>query len=294
MNVPAASSATFHAGELQAQALAGFTTSGAAIRDFMPEQHRTFFAALNFLLLATTDDDGWPLATVVAGEPGFVASPDERTLEVRVAPDPHDPVLSQVREGSAVGMLGIDFRTRRRNRANGIVGAADAGYLRIGIKQSFGNCPKYINVRDIGVVPSKAPAAVADTFAGLDSAARELIARSDTFFVATSSGPQPSGGGVDMSHRGGVPGFVKIDGDALVCPDYLGNRYFNTLGNLMVEPRASLLFLDFTNGDVLHLRGKAEILWQAEQIGDFPGAERLWRFRVEQGVRRVAGRLIAR
>lgn len=285
----------FHAGELQAQATAGFATSGAAIRDYMPEQHRTFFATLNFLLLATTDDDGWPLATVVAGEPGFIASPDERTLSIHAAPDSQDPVLSHLGEGSAVGMLGIDFRTRRRNRANGIVNAVDVDGLQIGIRQSFGNCPKYIHVRDVAVTPLKAQAALdVATFTGLDAAARELISAASTFFVATASGRQPRAGGVDISHRGGVAGFVKIDGDTLICPDYLGNRYFNTLGNLMVEPRAALLFVDFSNGDVLHLRGRAEILWQTDEIQEFPGAERLWRFKVERGSRRAMGQLIAR
>ncbi|HSY30041.1 MAG TPA: pyridoxamine 5'-phosphate oxidase family protein [Burkholderiaceae bacterium] len=290
-----AATGAFHAGELQAQALAGFTTSGAGIRDYMPEQHRTFFATLNFLLLATTGDDGWPLATVVAGEPGFIASPDERTLSIRAVPDPQDPVLSQLGEGSAVGMLGIDFRTRRRNRANGIVNAVNVDGLQIGVRQSFGNCPKYIHARDVAMTPVKAQAATdVHVFTGLNTAARELISAATTFFVATASGRQASPGGVDISHRGGVAGFVKIDGDTLICPDYLGNRYFNTLGNLMVEPRAALLFVDFSNGDVWHLRGKAEILWQTEEIQQFPGAERLWRFKVERGSRRGTGQLIAR
>ena len=290
MNRPA--STAFHAGELQAQALAGFSTSGAAIRDFMQEQHRAFFATQTFLLLATVDEDGWPLATVVAGESGFIESPDEHTLLVHAAANPHDPVLAQIGAGSAVGMLGIDFRTRRRNRANGVVSAVDGGRLRIAIQQSFGNCPKYINVRDIGAAPEPIQPTAAVPFAGLDAAARETIAKSDTFFVATASGKQQVAGGVDISHRGGAAGFVKVLQDTLICPDYLGNRYFNTLGNMLVEPRAALLFTDFSNGDLLHLRGSAEILWNSDLTQDFPGAERLWRFRVEQGLRRVGRGLI--
>ena len=56
--------------------------------------------------------------------------------------------------------------------------------------------------------------------------------------------PQPTGG-MDVSHRGGRPGFVKLDGDTLVVPDFRGNRYFNTLGNLVSDPRAALVFVDF-------------------------------------------------
>ncbi|XLM22644.1 pyridoxamine 5'-phosphate oxidase family protein, partial [Chromobacterium piscinae] len=61
------------------------------------------------------------------------------------------------------------------------------------------------------------------------------------------------------SHRGGKPGFVKIDGDTLTIPDFAGNGYFNTLGNLLRHPRAGLLFIDFSSGDTLQLAGRAEV-----------------------------------
>ncbi|WP_239502378.1 pyridoxamine 5'-phosphate oxidase family protein, partial [Stenotrophomonas maltophilia] len=78
---------------------------------------------------------------------------------------------------------------------------------------------------------------------GLGGAAREMVAGADTLFVASSSGADiDAGGGVDISHRGGRPGFVHVDGERLTIPDFSGNRYFNTLGNLLVEPRAALLF----------------------------------------------------
>jgi predicted pyridoxine 5'-phosphate oxidase superfamily flavin-nucleotide-binding protein len=287
--IPAAAMAAgaFHIGELQAQALAGFATSGAAIRGFMPEQHRTFFNLLPYVMLATIDDDGWPLATMQVGEAGFIASPDDRTLTISITPDPHDPVLSHIEKGKMVGILGIDFKTRRRNRANGMVAGIEADQLRIEIHQSFGNCPKYIQVRDVAVRATLTQEPMPpQEFAGLDQAARALISSAATFFIATSSGSQPNAGGVDISHRGGAAGFVKVEGDSLICPDYLGNRYFNTLGNLLLEPRASLLFVDFSNGTLLHLRGKVSILWETAQIEAFPGAERLWRFEVVHAVRR--------
>ena len=287
MNPLAAPAGPFHAGELRAQALAGVSASGAAIREFMPEQHRTFFAALRFLLLASTDDAGWPVPTLLTGAPGFVSSPDARSLRIEAAADLQDPVRSLLRPDRPVGLLGIDFNSRRRNRANGIVSAAGPDALDIAVTQSFGNCPKYIQPRDLRVTPASArPAAMVDAITGLDGQARALISAADTFFVATGAGQagaHPSG--VDMSHRGGAPGFVRIAGDTLVCPDYAGNRYFNTLGNMLLEPRAALLFIDFSNGDLLHLQGHSEIVWRADDHHDFPGAERLWRFRVERGWR---------
>jgi hypothetical protein len=38
---------------------------------------------------------------------------------------------------------------------------------------------------------------------------------------------------------------------------------FNSLGNIAVDPVASLLFLDFTTGTALHLSGTATLEWDA-------------------------------
>ena len=74
-----------------------------------------------------------------------------------------------------------------------------------------------------------------------------------------------------------------------MIPDFRGNRYFNTLGNLLGEPRAGLLFVDFESGDMLQLQGRAEIEWDGETAAHFfAGAERIWRFHVARGWRRRA------
>lgn len=278
----------FHAGELRAQALAGFGAPGTAIRDFMPEQHRSFFAMLRFLLLATTDADDWPHATVLTGPEGFVGSPDPRRLRICAAPDPRDPTRALLRPDAAVGLLGIDFRTRRRNRANGILATTEGDVLEVAVKQSFGNCPKYIQVHELQDAETTGESAPTIAFGGLDREAREQVAAAATFFVATSSGQEAGGrGGIDISHRGGTPGFIDVSGNTLTIPDFSGNRYFNTLGNLLLEPRAALLFIDFAGGTLLHLQGRAEIDWNgANAAARFPGAERLWRFEVARGWRR--------
>jgi len=74
----------------------------------------------------------------------------------------------------------------------------------------------------------------------------------------------------------------------LTIPDFRGNRYFNTLGNLVAEPRASLLFVDFETGDLLQLQGSAQVDWKAAAVEQIAGAERLWRFHVARGWRRKA------
>jgi predicted pyridoxine 5'-phosphate oxidase superfamily flavin-nucleotide-binding protein len=294
MMARASSAGMFHTGEQQAQALAGFSSSAAAIRDYMPEQHRSFFEALKFVLLATVDEAGAPVATVVANAQGVMTSPDERSLRLQTLIDANDPVLSRLHGESAVGMLGIDFRTRRRNRANGIIRSIAENHIDIDVLQSFGNCPKYIHVRDVHVNPGNDDRRVApQALMRLDDAARNAISAASTVFVATASGSGVTAGGADISHRGGEPGFVKIEGDTLLIPDYLGNRYFNTLGNMLLEPRAAILLIDFRNGDLLHLQGRTEIQWQSTRLTEFNGAERLWCFHVEQGSRRATGQLTA-
>ena len=249
----------FHHGELRAQHLAGQVALGHGIRDHMPDQHRIFFEALPFVLLASAGADGAPQARLLHGAPGFVHSPDAQTLELACQ--------SELQAGDKVGLLGIDLATRRRNRANGVVRSNEQGVLKLAVLESFGNCPKYITQRV--VEPAQAAARTPQSFPGLDAAARAIIGAADTFFVATSGGKH----GLDISHRGGAPGFVQIDGDTLVVPDFSGNRYFNTLGNMLLEPRASLLFIDFLSGAVLTLQGEAAIA--------FP--QREWRFRSRRG-----------
>jgi uncharacterized protein len=272
--------AQFHAGERAAQDRVGAAPRSAAIRDWMPEQHRAFFAALPFVLAASTDAEGWPVATILTGPPGFVASPDAHTLRIAAVPDRDDPAAPWFRAGAPIGLLGIDLATRRRNRANGVIAAAADGELLVAVEQSFGNCPQYIHIRDLGV--AEAGRAAAETMDRFDAAARQAIETTDTLFVATTGDDE----GVDISHRGGKPGFVRVDGDTLTIPDFAGNRYFNTLGNLLLDPRAALLIADFSAGDVLHIQGRTEIVWDVPVEERLAGAERLWRLRVTHAWRR--------
>ncbi|WP_181707918.1 pyridoxamine 5'-phosphate oxidase family protein [Chthonobacter rhizosphaerae] len=276
----------FHPGELMAQALAGGGSGGAAIRDFMPDQHRQFFALLPALFACLPDTDGHPIATVLTGAPGFVTSPDERTLRVAAMPSPGDPAHGLLRPGTPVGLLGLEFETRRRNRANGTVTDADGDGFTVAVRQSFGNCAKYIQTRRLSPGPTATADAVSTT--GLDPAAAALIGEADTFFVASRSAlPDRDAGGLDISHRGGRPGFARITDGRLEIPDFRGNRYFDTLGNLLEDPRAGLLFLDFENGDLVHVQGLVQISW--ERTSDAPeGAERIWTVDVKRTIRRPA------
>ena len=190
-------------------------------------------------------------------------------------------------------MLGIELHTRRRNRMNGRVTACDARGFSIAVDQAFGNCPRFIQQRAWSATPDPAPSASGEATPQrhLDAAAREHIARADTFFVASAVRAEDATApyAVDVSHRGGKPGFVRVDGDMLTIPDFAGNLFFNTLGNLLLNPRAGLLFVDFETGDLLQVTGTTEIVFDGDEVASFEGAERLWRLRVEGMVRRRGG-----
>ena len=57
-----------------------------------------------------------------------------------------------------------------------------------------------------------------------------------------------------------------------------------TLGNLELNPRAGLLFLDWERGDTLQLSGTAVVDWSPERAQTLPGARRVVDFTLEQVV----------
>lgn len=140
----------------------------------------------------------------------------------------------------------------------------------------------------------------------------KVVAQADTMFVATAH-PTVSGTpnqaksfarGVDVSHRGGPTGFVEarqyqeegeereekeggeIDasiakGQRLVLrwADYVGNAFFNTLGNMIINPKVGLSFPDFETGDLWQAVGQARVNFSDKSL---PGAERTVSFDVLQ------------
>ncbi|RZT36345.1 pyridoxamine 5'-phosphate oxidase family protein [Cupriavidus agavae] len=284
----------WHAGERLLQAHAGMEARLAevgprVVRDFMPEQHRDFFKQLPSIVIGAVAPDGRPWATVRAGAPGFMDSPDPRALDLAVIRDPADPAEAGLEDGNAIGLLGIEPATRRRNRMNGTVARTGAARFRVAVGQSFGNCPQYIQKRDFALVRDPAtPTDVApQVMSVLDERARKLIGASDSFFVASYADLASGERQVDVSHRGGKPGFVRVDADGgLTIPDFPGNTFYNTLGNLMVNPVAGLVFVNYPTGDLLQMTGRTEVITDSPEIARFERAQLLWRFMPETIVRR--------
>ncbi|MEM8797739.1 MAG: pyridoxamine 5'-phosphate oxidase family protein, partial [Pseudomonadota bacterium] len=193
-------------------------------------------------------------------------------------------------EGRPLGLLGLEFASRRRNRVNVTISGTNADGVHLSVGQSFGNCPQYIQKRafDFKRAPEDFPEAGDPvSLEHFDDDAKCLIAKADTFFIASALLDETGdvAKGVDASHRGGKPGFVKIDGDRLIIPDYAGNNHYNTLGNLLLNPKAGLTFVDFETGRILMLTGTTEILWDDDPlVGAFRGAERAIVFHLTRGL----------
>jgi ferredoxin-NADP reductase/predicted pyridoxine 5'-phosphate oxidase superfamily flavin-nucleotide-binding protein len=289
----------FHAGEQAVHERLGIRermvdVGQRVIRTAMPEQHQRFYEQLPFMLVGAVDSAGRPWASTLVGRPGFVRAPHAKRLDFHARPIPGDPLAEGLAPGAQLGFLGIELHTRRRNRVNGHVVASDARGFSIEVDQTVGNCPQYIQGREFAWVRDAddlTPRAT-EPLSALDADARAFIERSDTLFVATQApaaageADVKTGRGADVSHRGGRPGFVKVEDErTLLVPDFTGNFLFMTLGNLQLNPRAGVLFIDFDSGDLLTLTGTAEVVWGGDELKAFDGAERAWRFRIEAGWR---------
>ncbi|AVU76570.1 MULTISPECIES: pyridoxamine 5'-phosphate oxidase family protein [Pseudomonas] len=285
-------SSPWHEGELTLQRSVGAVDMMTSVgqrqlaRNWMPDQHREFYAQLPFVVLGAVDRQGDVWATLRTGKPGFMSSPDPQTLQINLKPQPSDPAQEGMGEGAAIGMLGIELHTRRRNRMNGNIRRLLDHGLEISVSQAYGNCPRYINLRQYSFVREQA--GDVRHLVATDPLARRLITAADSFYIATyveRDGERQ----VDASHRGGKPGFVRMDEDGtLTIPDFSGNLFFNTLGNILLNPRAGLIFVDFKTGDLLQMTGSAQVLLDDPEIAAFQGAERLLRFKPQRVVYRQA------
>ena len=108
---------------------------------------------------------------------------------------------------------------------------------------------------------------------------RAFIESLDCFFLATAD----ADGQPDVSYNGGMPGFVRVlDDQTLAFPDYDGNGMFKSLGNILVNPKVGLLFIDFENPDRMRVNGSATVSADDPLLAEFPGAVQVVRVRAER------------
>ncbi|MBW4443370.1 MAG: pyridoxamine 5'-phosphate oxidase family protein [Plectolyngbya sp. WJT66-NPBG17] len=279
----------FHEGELLVQQRVGEAISaqqnGQIIANTLPRGALKFIEQQRMVVLGSVDAQQNIWASLLFGLPGFIKPIDSQAIEfdlTHASLNPCDSFWANIQTEPQVGMLMIELASRRRLRVNGSIAQLTSDRFRLDVVESYPNCPKYIQRRqmvpnlDLTTVPYTQP----QFGQSLTSEQQRWIASADTLFV-TSAHPTR---GVDASHRGGNPGFVEILNDrSLRIPDYAGNSMFNTLGNLLVNPQAGLLFLDFDRSRTLQLTGQATIQWHLDRsIEATGGTHRYWDFAIEQ------------
>ena len=241
------------------------------------------------IAIGTLDKQGRPWTTLWGGEKGISQPIAQGILGVRSqVVRQHDPVVEElvgkegdgtvVREegrGRMVSGLTIDLETRKRTKLYGrmVAGALSMRedeatetqqyvaevQLVLKIEQSLGNCPKYLNKKHVELAESN-PQLVSNS-PQLPQHALDLLSKADLFSLSSAYHDQD----MDTNHRGGPAGFVRVisnnpSGAVLCYPEYSGNRLYQTLGNLKVNPVIGICLPDFDTGDMLYLTGTTEIL----------------------------------
>ncbi|BAU67478.1 hypothetical protein STA3757_49000 (plasmid) [Stanieria sp. NIES-3757] len=275
----------FHEGEIAVQTQARVRNEAESlshvINNFIQPKAQEFLRDRRIAIASTIDTRGRCWASLLTGKPGFIEIVSETEIAISPLTATLTPVAEHLAQNQNIGLLTIDFAKRRRLRLNGIATLQPTRQIKVQTQQVFFNCPKYITKRDFESTIKERSSLNRSISNSLNPHQQNWITQADTFFIA-SYHPEK---GADASHRGGDPGFIRImNSNRLIFPDYTGNNLFQTFGNLTVNPRASLLFIDFDRGHTLQLTGMAEILWRSELLAEFADAKRLVKFEIEKVV----------
>ncbi|SPO21165.1 uncharacterized protein UTRI_00642 [Ustilago trichophora] len=324
-----ASSHEWHAGELYVQTQLGHKDAVAGAHPiFRPQltlQHQQFHTSLNILPVCTLDSSGRPWASFLSakdGSHGFIKSPSFSSL-IATQMNLHDdhPVETALKEGAKFGMtamvrgddtsyqgpalkliagVGVMFDNRRRNKFAGFinernVGSAEERTIQVEVMESLGNCPKYINTRNLVANPQHKPEMLHKSLnlppgELLPHDTRAHIAKADAVFLATRyTSPTQT---IFKSHlgvniRGGKAGFLRIISEMVLSasgekqqrqvaylPDYSGNRFMSSLGNIYSDKVAGVTIPLMQKNrpiDVVYLTGDAQVLLGEESRKIFPG-----------------------
>ncbi|KAF5360182.1 hypothetical protein D9758_011331 [Tetrapyrgos nigripes] len=257
--------------------------------DLDPEHALFHSSRIPFLPVTTLDKEGRPWGSILAAEDGlpgnhFIRNSKYTTLAIRAKVWEGEPFLENAKlfkggkegeERMLIAGIGLEFSTRRRNKLAGWVSKLEQKdskvfELELIVNQSLGNCPKYITTRQFVPYLNTKPS-IKYQKPQLPSGSRlpdEVIAfihNSDTVFIGTTyaaptedAKKYPSH--VGMNQRGGRKGYIRVspsDGRTVVVPDYSGNRFLTSLGNIEASPLASLTFVSFTTGSILYITGEA-------------------------------------
>ncbi|MDQ7078330.1 MAG: hypothetical protein Q9M45_10930 [Robiginitomaculum sp.] len=225
----------FHSGEIQIQEQVG--VRDAALRlsrmvvNYIPRGAAQFLNTQEVCALGWTAPNKELWAGILTGALGFAHTSDNGALLhldlSKLHHTQHEALVSgALKIGNQTGMLFIDLSDRRRLRVNGTIDRLFETQLTIKVEEVFPNCPKYIQRRLARRLDSTNALSSLSEGTSLTNDIINWVTIADTFFVASA---HPDGR-TDVSHRGGKPGFVRVQEGKLYIPDYQGNNMFGTLG----------------------------------------------------------------
>lgn len=289
----------FHQGEIRVQHRAG--TRGVAdelsvaLSDHLPsiDAFNSLLSNLNIIWVSTVADNNVWVSPIFGSPSTFAQAISQQQLQIRHPRQlSADDLLLGSQTDGPVGFLAIDLERRRRYRVNGYATGSNTSSLVINVKESFPNCPKYIQRRTVtqqtGQLPPVPQSIKYETDSSLSSSDNHILSSADTLFIGTLN-PRT---GLDVNHRGGRPGYIRIVSPTeIFFPDYRGNGMFQSFGNLQVDKRAGITIIDFETGQLLQLSGTATVEWNRDNITAFTiekAAERILRFYITH-VRRSVG-----
>ncbi|MBW4976345.1 pyridoxamine 5'-phosphate oxidase family protein [Roseovarius mucosus] len=270
----------FHDGERLVQKATGEDVlarrNGRFISPTLSANSERMLGVATTLNIAASNAEGHVWSFLANGPEGFVARADDKTVYLNRAEMTVPSALwTMVSASAPIGLVAMDLTSARRFRINGSVREVTLERVTIDVAQTCPNCPKYIQQR-LPVAERRYQDVSPGSGSDLPENLADLIRQADTFFVASK---HPDGDH-DASHRGGYPGFVQVLGNQLVVPDYFGNSMFMTLGNLALEPRAGITFVDFDTGAQLNLTGRATLNLEGRMAHD--GVDgRYWTFDID-------------
>jgi len=281
----------FHEGELQVQERAGVRAhsrrAAVVISDSIVKGALAFIGQQSMVVLGSLDEEQNTWSSIVTGVKGFIQATTDQLITVdleNTTINERDPFWKNIEVHPKVGMLIIELATRRRLRVNATLIVRTETRLELKVLEAYPNCPKYIQRRNLQATKTRKNSTTCVTTRGilLGDRQAQIIQKSDTLFVATAHPER----GLDASHRGGKSGFVRVlNNKTLLVPDYQGNNLFNSLGNMAVNPRTGLAFLDFESGTTLQLTGRSEILWDYDEPDidsnkETGGTRRFWKYTI--------------
>ncbi|KAF8458209.1 hypothetical protein BDZ91DRAFT_498518 [Kalaharituber pfeilii] len=288
----------FHKGEKQIRSLLRCPpTENPTVPYLRPNAAEFLFTKASLLALGTLDTQGRPWTSIVSGKPGFILGLNQNTIAFSTAAGNGDPIFETLAESvngePLISGLAMDLSARRRWKLAGKVtmrkvDSLDDGKVQVlmHVEQAMGNCPKYITIRELSPLPNLPPPSAITKTTYLSPSAVSLITSCDLFFISSHS---TASNDMDTNLRGGSRGFVRVllpeahcEPTSLVWPDYSGNRLYQTLGNLAINPHAGLTFPDFTTGNIVYLTGHTEILTGEEASKIIPRTSVLIKFVVEE------------